>query len=88
MTILKSLDNYEIHKAAGTFFLVNMAQKGDVFEKPIEVNEFGALVINFLKEGKSLEETAKLLAKEYDADFEEVKKDVSEFTDILYEKIG
>ncbi|MBP5494142.1 MAG: PqqD family protein [Lachnospiraceae bacterium] len=86
--ILKSLDNYEIHKAAGTYFLVNMAQKGDVFEKPVEVNEFGALVVKLIKEGKSEDEAAKLLADEYEADFEEVKKDVSEFTESLYEKIG
>ena len=54
---------YEIHKAAGTFFLVNTAQKGDVFEKPVEVNEFGALVINLIKEGKSIDEAAKLLSE-------------------------
>ena len=86
--ILKSLDNYEIHKAAGTYFLINIAQKGDVFEKPVEVNEFGALVIKLIKEGKSTDEAAKLLAEEYEADFEEVKNDVNEFIESLYEKIG
>ena len=85
---MKSLENYEIHKAAGTYFLIKIAQKGDVFEKPVEVNEFGALVIKLIKEGKSTDEAAKLLAEEYEADFEEVKKDVNEFIESLYEKIG
>ncbi|MBP5529154.1 MAG: PqqD family protein [Lachnospiraceae bacterium] len=76
-------ENYEIHNAAGTFFVVNISQQGDVFEKPLEVNEFGALACNYLKNGKTLEETAALLSEEYEADFSEVKKDV----EIFYESL-
>ena len=80
--------NYEIHKAAGTYFLVNTAQKGDVFEKPVEVNEFGALIINLIKEGKSIDEDAKLLSEEYEEDFAEVKTDAENFIESLTQRLS
>lgn len=77
------LNNYEIHDVAGTHFLINVTQIGDVFEKPLEINEFGAYVCRYIKDGKNLEETAKILSEEYETEYEEVLKDVNDFADIL-----
>ena len=65
------LKNYEIHDVAGTHFLVNVSQRGDVFEKPLEINEFGAYVCKYLKDGKSSDEIAKILSEEYEAEYDE-----------------
>jgi hypothetical protein len=81
------LKNYEIHDVAGTHFLVNVSQRGDVFEKPLEINEFGAFVCKYLKDGKSSDEIAKILSEEYEAEYDEVLKDVNDFLNVLNEKI-
>ncbi|MBR6382639.1 MAG: PqqD family protein [Lachnospiraceae bacterium] len=81
------LKNYEIHDVAGTHFLVNVSQRGDVFEKPLEINEFGAYVCKYLKDGKSSDEIAKILSEEYEAEYDEVLKDVNDFLNVLNEKI-
>ena len=81
------LEEYEIHEVAGTHFLINVKQPGLEFIKPVEVNEFGAMIIKYLKEGKSAEEAGALISKEYEADIDVVLKDIAEFTDSLYEKI-
>ncbi len=81
------LKKYEIHDVAGTHFLINVSQPGDVFEKPLEINEFGSFVLKYIKDGKSARETAKILSEEYEAEFEEVLKDVNDFLNVLNEKI-
>ena len=82
-----NLDNYEIHDVAGTHFIINVSQCGDVFEKPLEINEFGSFVCRYLKDGRTIEETAKILSEEYEAEYEEVLKDVNDFLNVLNEKI-
>ncbi|MBO6089653.1 MAG: PqqD family protein [Lachnospiraceae bacterium] len=82
-----NLKNYEIHDVAGTHFLVNVSQSGDVFEKPLEINEFASEVLKHMKDGMSVEETAKTLSLEYEADYEEIFKDVNDFLNVLNEKI-
>lgn len=81
------LKNYEIHDVAGTHFLVNVSQRGEVFEKPLEINEFGAYVCKYLKDGNSSDEIAKILSEEYEAEYDEVLKDVNDFLNVLNEKI-
>ena len=77
------LKKYEIHDVAGTHFLINVSQPGDVFE----INEFGSFVLKYIKDGKSARETAKILSEEYEAEYEEVLKDVNDFLNVLNEKI-
>ena len=81
------LKNFEIHDVAGTHFLINVSQCGDVFEKPLEINEFGAYVCRYLKDGKNSEEIAKILSEEFEAEYDEVLKDVNDFLNVLNEKI-
>ena len=58
-----------------------------MFEKPLEINEFGSFVLKYIKDGKSARETAKILSEEYEAEYEEVLKDVNDFLNVLNEKI-
>ena len=82
-----NLKNYEIHDVADTHFLVNVSQNGDVFEKPIEINEFASEVLKHIKDGMSVEETAKCMSLEYEAEYEEILKDMNDFLNVLNEKI-
>ena len=71
--------DFELHKVAGTFLLVDMKQSGENYIKPIEINEVGADIFSKAKEGKNEEEIAEFLKEEYGITFDEALNDVKDF---------
>ena len=79
MTSPKIKNKYQLRKAAGLYWLLNMEQTGMPDQKPIPLNETGAAIWGMLLEGESFEQIALKLAKEYETYVDEISDDLQQF---------
>lgn len=70
---------YQLRKAAGTYWLLDMNQKGPAYTKPVPLNESGAYIWQMLEKGKQIEQIAESFAKEYEIAYEEAITDIRQF---------
>lgn len=70
---------YQLRKAAGTYWLLDMAQSGPAYKKPVPLNESGARIWQMLEKGKKPEQIAEIFAKDYGITCEEASADVHQF---------
>lgn len=76
--------NYILREVAGIYWLIDIAQPGVPYRKPVAVNEMGARIFSMSKEGLSDEEMAEVLVREYeDTDKEEILRDITDFKGML-----
>ncbi len=73
---------YQLRRAAGICWLIDMEQGGVPFKKPIPVNEMGADLWELLETGQK-EAAVEKLCKEYRIEREEAARDVEMFLDDL-----
>ena len=79
MTSPEIKNKYQLRKAAGLYWLLNMEQKGMPYQKPIPLNETGAAIWRMLLDGESFEQIAQKLAKEYETSVDEISDDMQQF---------
>ena len=72
------LGNYQLREAAGTFWLIDMAQSGEDFGVPLQLNETGAALAGALYRGLD-EEELRGLAAEYGIGAEQLREDAAAF---------
>lgn len=77
------MENYQLRKAAGAYWLLDMSQSGKENIMPISLNEAGAKIWCLLCEGLSVEEIAKDIAGEYQIAESEALEDVKQFVSQL-----
>lgn len=70
---------YQLRKAAGTFWLLHMTQPGMPFEKPMMLNDCGAMIWEEYAMGASKEEIVHLLQETYGISEEMASQDAAEF---------
>lgn len=70
---------YQLRKAAGTYWLLDMGQTGPAYTKPVPLNESGAEIWKMLEEGKSPEQMAEVFAEDYEITYEEALLDIRQF---------
>ena len=70
--------DYILRHAAGDWWLIDAAQKGDHFRKPQRVNHTAAEIIGMLLDNKSLEEITTEISSRYGAAEETVRQDVQD----------
>lgn len=80
------MGNYQLRKAAGIYWLIDMEQSGMDYHRPIPMNETGALIWKQACEGKTADAIAKALADCYSIPEEETLVDVQQFFDLLAAK--
>lgn len=78
---------YQIRKAAGTYWLLDMEQAGPAFQRPVPLNESGASIWQLLEEGKKPEQIAQIFVEEYGISCHEASADIRQFMEQL-EKQG
>lgn len=77
---------YQLRKAAGKYWLLDMEQTLDAYKQPIPFNEVGARIWELLSENYSIEGIVEILSKEYEATKAEIQPDVEDFLDQLKQK--
>lgn len=70
---------YRLRRAAGSYWLLDLAQEGKYSVRPLPLNESGGLIWRLLEEGRSEAEAAERLAQEYGIPCDEALSDISRF---------
>ncbi|MCI9077854.1 MAG: PqqD family protein [Lachnospiraceae bacterium] len=74
---------YQLRKAAGRYWLLDMEQPGFPYIPPVVINEGGAFIWQSLADGLSVKFIAEKLVMEYDIPEEEARQDITEFINQL-----
>lgn len=74
---------YQLRKAAGRYWLLNMEQPGFPYKQPVVINEAGAFIWQNLADGLSVTCIAEKLGKEYNIPEEEAHQDIMQFMNQL-----
>ncbi len=72
-------ENYQLRKAAGLYWLIDMDQDGSEFHSPVRLNESGAFLWRLLERGMNREQLAEALCGEYELEKKNAEKDVDLF---------
>lgn len=75
--------DYQLRYAAGTYWLLNMRQRGTDYVKPLALNASGADLWRMLRDGFDKAAIADRLCGEYGLEREAALKDVEEFSEQL-----
>ncbi len=70
---------YQLRKAAGMYWLLDMEQDGVPYKSPIPMNEAGAFIWKRMEQGMDQETIAEAVSKEYGVDPETALQDVIQF---------
>ena len=76
---MKGKERYQLRRAAGKFWLLDMEQEMGKYRAPIAMNETGAMILQGFWETGKEEDAAKALSETYEIDLEEALADVREF---------
>ena len=74
---------YRLRKAAGSWWLLDLAQSGKQFKQPLELNESAAQIWQMYEKGLDVKKIAASLAGEYEVSQEEILEDVRQFLEVL-----
>ena len=83
---MNTTKNYQLRQAAGEYWLIRMDQQRFVYEKPIMLNEVGAMIWKQHMQGHTEKEIAALLQQTYGIDDQEAYQDVQQFIRQLREQ--
>lgn len=71
---------YQLRKAAGSYWLLDMEQPGLLYKPPVPLNESGADIWRLLAdEGKGPEQIAEIFAQEYGMAVQDALLDIRQF---------
>lgn len=83
---MESQKVYQLRHAAGRYWLLDMQQDGLDYKKPIELNECAALIWEWIHQGRTTEEIAQELQKNYGISMEQAREDTEQFVMNLREQ--
>ena len=70
---------YQIRRAAGLYWLLDMEQDANPYREPVPLNETGAKLFAALEEGKTKEGLVDMLVREYELPPDEARTDTEAF---------
>lgn len=83
---MNTTKNYQLRQAAGEYWLIRMDQQRFVYEKPIMLNEVGAMIWQQYMQDQTEKGIAALLQQTYGIDDQEAYQDVQQFIRHLREQ--
>lgn len=83
--MMKINPNFVLKQIEEEYVLIPLGQDAMNIKGILKTNVIGFEIYSYLKNGKNVEDIPALIAKEYDADINEIKKDVDEFVRKLIE---
>lgn len=83
--MMKINPNFILKQIEEEYVLIPLGQDAMNIKGILKTNVIGFEIYSYLKNGKNVEDIPALIAKEYDADINEIKKDVDEFVRKLIE---
>lgn len=75
---------YQLRKAAGCYWLLDMTQSGLDYKRPVPLNESGARIWQLMAdEGSKIEQAAQVMAQEYGIAASDALLDIRQFMEQL-----
>lgn len=82
-TVQSVQKRFQLRKAAGAYWLLDMEQTGIPYRRPIQINDAAAEIWTMLSDGKSKEEATAEIAGKYEVPTESVRQDMDDFIEQL-----
>ena len=79
----KIKQGFVLSEVAGQYIVVAVGKNTKTFNKMINLNESSAFIWKLLEKGAELDSIVDEMAKEYDADKDTLKRDITDFIDKL-----
>lgn len=76
-------NSYSLRYAAGSYWLIDMSQKGIPYKRPMTLNEVGAKIWDMLTAGYWITDISEKLSVEYDISKAEIEEDINQFINQL-----
>lgn len=76
-------EKYRLRRVAGMYWLINVEQPGLPYEKPIALNQTGAMICGMLEEGAGAEEIAEAMSVSYGISVPAARDDIKQFVEQL-----
>lgn len=76
-------EKYRLRRVAGMYWLINVEQPGLPYEKPIALNQTGAMICGMLEEGAGAEEIAEAMSASYGISVPAARDDIKQFVEQL-----
>lgn len=83
---MEQRQKYQLHYAAGLFWLWDTDPSDEVYHPPIPLNESAAELCRILLEGKSIQDASAYMMREYGITVEQAYEDLSAFRKQLAEQ--
>lgn len=74
---------FQLRKAAGIYWLLDMEQQGIPYQRPVQLNDAAAEIWIMLSEGRKKDEIATEIAGRYHISEETVHQDIDDFIEQL-----
>jgi len=75
---------YQLRRAAGMYWILDMGQKGVPYKKPLSINEIGAGIWGMMEQGMGQDEIADALCRQYQVERDMVLEDIEKFRKQLW----
>ncbi|MDR0963835.1 MAG: PqqD family protein [Clostridium sp.] len=72
-------ERYQVRYAAGIYWVLDMTQSGERYQKPVTLNESGAFLFKMWQEDCLAQEMIQALSERYLIDIYQAKEDVDDF---------
>lgn len=72
-------EKYRLRRVAGMYWLLNVEQPGIPYEKPVALNQTGAMICGMLEEGAGAEEISRAMSASYGISVPEAREDLEQF---------
>lgn len=72
-------DKYRLRRVADMYWLLDVGQPGIPYEKPVALNQPGAMICGMLEDGAGAEEIAEAMSASYGISASEARADLEQF---------
>lgn len=76
-------EKYRIRRVADMYWLINVGQPGIPYEKPVALNQTGAMICGMLEDGAGAEEISEAMSASYGVSVSEARVDLEQFAEQL-----
>ena len=77
---------YQLRRAAGLYWLIDMEQSGTSYTSPVPLNEGGAKIWRMIESGTPVANICERLSEEYGIPLEQAREDVRDFIEQIQTK--
>lgn len=83
---MKLTNNYILKKIGPTYSLIPLKGEGVYLDRILNLNDTALEIYNGIKDGLSIDEISLNISKKFNANLDDIKKDVFDFVNVLVKR--